>query len=139
MGVSVYANHSTLSFDMGGGGFFNIRKNIAYALNEDLGEVYESLLRCHYKADFEEHDRKANKIIADNNLEEYADVLDFLYASDIEGKISHKTCKRIYDLIKDIDFGDKCFRYAAQAHNDYEEFKQFLLECYSHHRKMRWS
>lgn len=138
MGVSITATNSTYLFRMGGGGFFNIRKNIAYALNEDLGEVYESLLRCHYKADFEEHDRKANKIIADNNLEEYADVLDFLYASDIEGKASYKTCKRIYDLIKDIDFGDKCFRYAAQAHNDYEEFKQFLLECYVNRRSMRW-
>ena len=53
--------------------------------------------------------------------------------------ISHRTCKKIYDLIKDIDFGNRCFRYAIHAHNDWEEFKDFLMDCYSHHKKMKWS
>ena len=64
-------------------------------------------------------------------------VLDFLYAPDEDGKISYKTCRKIYELIKDVDFGGKCFRYAAHVHNDYEEFKMFLKECVSHRRNMR--
>ena len=31
-----------------------------------------------------------------------------------------------------------CFRYASQMFNDYEEFKLFLKECYSHRRNMYW-
>ena len=37
-------------------------------------------------------------------------VLDFLYASDCGGKIDYKTCKEIYDLIKDVDFENKGFK-----------------------------
>lgn len=42
MGVSISATNSKYSFDMGGGGFFDLRKNIAYVLNEELGKVYET-------------------------------------------------------------------------------------------------
>lgn len=139
MGVSISATNSKYSFDMGGGSFFDLRKNIAYVLNEELGKVYESLIYCHCKADFEEHDRKANEIITKYDLERYSGVLDFVYGSDCGGSVNYKACKQIYDLIKDEDFGDKFFRYAMRAHNDYEEFKEFLLECYSHRRQMRWS
>lgn len=57
---------------------------------------------------------------------DYADVIDFLYASDCNGKISYKTCRKIYNLIKDKRFDRKGFRYAAYMHNDYGEFKEFV-------------
>lgn len=57
--------------------------------------------------------------------------------SDLKGSISYKTCGKIYYLIKDIDFTTG-FRYAAYMHNDFEEFKEFLLDCYSKRKKMRW-
>ena len=136
MGVSIIATHSKYSFDMGAGGFFNLRKNIALALDEEFGHHYETLLDCRVKSDYERHDKIANRIIAEKMLDD--DVLDFLYQSDIEGSITHKTCKKIYDLIKDVDFGKKGFRYGAYQYNDYEEFKQFLRECYRFRRKMRW-
>lgn len=139
MGVSIYATNSTDSFEMGGGGFFNLRKNIAYALDPKLGAVYEIIPFCHSKEDFADHDRRVNKVIADRGLEKDADILDFLYMGDCEGSISYRTCKKIYDLIKDIDFSGKCFQYAMISDNDYERFKAFLSECYSHRRKMRWS
>lgn len=140
MGVSISAKNATYSFDMGGGGFFNLRKNIAYALDKDFGENYEQLILCHSKEACDANDREAERIINSKHLDdEYACVLDFLYASDCGGKINYKTCKKIYDLIKDIDFGDKCFRYGILVHNDYDEFKSFLKECYSHRRNMYWS
>ena len=139
MGVSISAKNASYSFDMGGGGFFNLRKNIAYALDNDFGEVYAQIIKCYTSEECRDNDRKAEEIINSKHLDdEYTDVLDFLYESDCSGKISYKTCKKIYDLIKDIDFGDKGFRYAMYSHNDYEEFKAFLKECYSHRRTMYW-
>lgn len=137
MGFTLYANNSTISFDGGMGGFFNLRKNIALAWDKEFGEHYAKLAGCH---DYDEHDRIANEILSDKRFkEEDEDIIRFLYASDCEGSISHKTCKKIYDLIKDIDFGGKIFTYAAHSDGkDYEHLKELLLECYSHRRKLRW-
>jgi len=139
MGITITAKNSTYSFDMGCGGFFNLRKNIALALDKDFGDNYARLLYCHTEEDYEENNRCAEKIIVENKLEEYGDILDFLYASDADdGKISYKTCGRIYELIKDVNIENKIFRYAMLAHNDYGEFKIFLKECYSKRRNMYW-
>lgn len=137
MGVSIYANNSRYSFDCGSGGFFNLRKNIALAWDKEFGEHYAKLAGCN---DYKEHDRIANQILSDKRFkDEDADIVEFLYASDIEGKISYKTCKKIYGLIKDIDFGQKIFTYAAYSDGkDYEHFKEFLLDCSRHRRNMCW-
>lgn len=43
------------------------------------------------------------------------------------------------DLIKDVDFGGKIFTYAAYSDGkDYENFKEFLKECYQKHRTIIW-
>ena len=125
MGVTITATHSPYEFDMGYGGFFNLRKNIAFALDEEFGENYAL------------NDEVANRIIEKKNLN--PDIISFLYQPDTEGKISYKICKQIYDIIKDVDFKEKSFRYAILRHNDYEEFKMFLKDCYSHRKQMRWS
>ena len=140
MGVTISANNSHYVFDMGGGGFFNLRKNIALAFDKEFGEHYETLIYRNSKEDFKAFDEKANKILSDSRFkDEDSDVLDFLFACDCEGKISYKTCKKIYELIKDIDFGEKIFTYAHYSKgDDYEMFKKFLKECYSHRRKMYW-
>lgn len=139
MGVTITATNSTYEFDMGYGGFFNLRKNIALALDKDFGKNYADLITCHMKHDFEVNDKLAEIIINRKELDkDYADVIDFLYASDCSGKISYKTCRKIYNLIKDNRFDRKGFRYAAYMHNDYSEFKEFLQECVSHRRNMRW-
>jgi len=134
MGVSIRSTNGVHSFDCGYGGFFNLRKNIAYCISKEFGSLYEDYVFGNidiymindYIIKFNVHDLHEN-------------VLKFLFASDCEGKIDYKTCKKIYDLIKDVDFGKKCFRYGAYSHNDYEEFKEFLLDCYSHRKNMRWS
>ena len=43
-----------------------------------------------------------------------------------------------YFMLYNFDFGDKCFRYGAYANNDWEEFKIFLKDCYSHRKNMEW-
>ena len=139
MGVSITCKNPKYAFDMGYGGFFNLRKNIALCLNKEFGENYAMLSKCISKAQFEENDKNAEYLIAKHHLDnEYADVLDFLYAPDCDGKINYRTCGKIYELIKNVDFGDKCFRYGAYANNDWEEFKIFLKDCYSHRKNMEW-
>ena len=139
MGITITATNATHSFDMGCGGFFNLRKNIALALDKELGEVYTQLGECCSDEDYAVIDKAIGDIIERRHLQDnHDDVLRFLFASDIGGEISHRTCHNIHELIKDVDFGDKGFRYAIYSHNDYEEFKDFLAECYSNRRKMRW-
>lgn len=140
MGINITATNSKYSFDMGYGGFYHLRKNIALAYDKDFGKHYANLIYCHTLKEFEKHDRISEKIINRLDPEEKdSDIFDFLYASDCEGKISYKTCKKIYDLIKDIDFGDKSFIYSSLSDGkDYEYFKSFLKECYTHKRQMRW-
>lgn len=140
MGFTIYANNSTTSFDGGMGGFVNLRTNIALAFDKEFGEHYSTLRKCFRGEDYKLFDERTNMILSSDRFkEEDEDILDFLFASDCSGEISHKTCKKIYDLIKDIDFGDKIFTYSAHSDgNDYEHFKEFLLECYKHKRKMRW-
>lgn len=140
MGFTLTANKSSFSFDGGMGGFMSLRTNIALAWDKEFGEHYSTLSRCIYEDDYKRFNDRANAILKDERFkDEDTDILDFLFASDCEGSISHKTCKKIYDLIKDIDFGKKIFTYSARSDGkDYEYLKEFLLECYSHRRKAYW-
>lgn len=140
MVVTITATNSDYDFDMGYGGFFSLRTAIATALDSEFGENYALLGTCYTKQQFEKNDKMAQAIIDRKHLDEkYKEIIEFLYMRDSGGEISYKTCRQIHGLIKDIDFGDKGFRYTAYRNNDYEEFKDFLKECYKRHRKMRWS
>ncbi len=41
MGITITATNSTYEFDMGYGGFFVLRRNIARALDKEFGDTYE--------------------------------------------------------------------------------------------------
>lgn len=141
MVVTITATNAKCDFDMGYGGFFNLRKNIALALDEEFGNAYSILARCVTNEDYEDNDKLTNSIINQKHLDvKYADVLKFLYMSDMEGKIDYKTCRKIAGLLEGrmSELKDKSFRYASQSGNDYEEFVKFLKECVRYHRNMRW-
>ena len=109
------------------------------ALDKKFGENYADLSSCLTENQFADNDKKADRIIQKNHLkDDYEDVIAFLYASDGGGSISYKTCQSIFELIKNIDYGNKGFQYANRSSNDYEAFKKFLKECYSKRRKMKW-
>ena len=118
----------------------SLRENIALAFDKEFGDHYGKLRFIRKQEDFEAFDKQANRILADDRFrEEDDDILEFLFMSDCGGEISHKTCKKIFNLIKDIDFGNKIFTYAGRSDGkDYQYFKDFLKECYSNRRKMRW-
>lgn len=136
MGLRIYANNGSRTFCGGCGGFMSLRTNIALAFDKEFGECYAQLTPWNGAQVI----TKINGILSQDRFsDEDKDIIDFLFASDCDGEISYKTCKKIYDLIKDIDFGNKIFTYGAHSDGkDYEYFKEFLLECYSHRRKMRW-
>lgn len=59
MGVSIKAANSTFTFDCGSGGFFNLRKNIALALDPEFGSLYGKLIYIYSEEDFEVFERVA--------------------------------------------------------------------------------
>jgi len=141
VGVTISAANSKYSFDMGYGGFCNLQKNIALALDADFGNAYLQYARCTTEEKLKANDKCCEKIINNKGLEkDYKDVLDFLYDSDIGGQIGYRTCKKIADLLEPrmSELRTKCFRYAAHAGHDYEDFVAFLKECYRYHRNMHW-
>lgn len=138
MGITLTANGSPWEFDMGYGAFFSLRKNIALAYDKKFGEHYATLAYCHTVEQYEAHDRISQLFVDDFDPDD-AGIIDFLYQSDCEGSISYKTCKKIYDLIKDVDYSGQRFVYATVSDGkDYEHLKEFLRDCYRYHRKAYW-
>lgn len=140
MGITLFATNSTYSFDMGYGGFFNLRTNLAKAFDEEFGELYAALRYCKQPEDYEFFDKICNDMLSDERFkEEDNDIIEFLFMPDSDGKIKYRTCGKLYNLIKDIDFKDEIFVYGTHSDGkDYEYLKEFLHECYSHRRNMRW-
>ncbi len=139
MGVTLTAKNPIHTFNMGYGGFLNLRTSIADLFDKEFGEHYRTLQRCYDQADWKKYCRIGDKILSHPRFkDEDYDILDFLHASSSEGKMGYKTCGKIYRLIKDADFEGKIFRYAAYSHNDYEELKEFLKDCYSHRKNAVW-
>lgn len=134
MGVSIYSNRSAYEFDMGYATFFRLRTLIATRIDEELGEAYnEPFFNQNYRAE------RIKDVVDRKHLDTlYKDVLEFLFMSDCSGSISHKVCRQLYDLLKDVD-RVQSLNYVGFRHGDWNDFKTFLLECYSKHRKMRWS
>lgn len=142
MGVTITATKAKCDFDMGYGGFSNLRKNIALSLDKEFGDSYVAWVDSYINGgDFEWKAKLSERIINKKCLDdEYKDVLDFLYMSDTEGKIDYKTCRKIVKLLEKRlpELKEKSFRYAAHAGNDYEDFVKFLKDCVKYHRNMRW-
>ena len=129
MGVTIYANGVKQTFDCGYIGFNNLRNNIANAYDSELGELYSDTAA--FFIDSEAHIAKINALLQNPRFkDEDSDIIDFLFMSDCEGKIGHKTRKKIYDLIRNIDYSGRIFTYAARSDGmDYKHFKEFLKEC----------
>lgn len=142
IGISITAKNSKISLECSYIGFYRLRQAIANALNKEFGIAYKDFMfsNLNNKTEQDIHISKLNTIISNKLADEkYNDILDFLFATDCEKGIPYKTCKNIYDIIKDMDLKIN-FQYAIYAKgNDFELFKQLLLECYSCRKKLRWS
>ena len=74
----------------------------------------------------------------ENEEKELKPVMDFLRDRSNAGSVRSKTCRKIYEIIKDKDFGDENICYEEYANNDYERFKEFLRDCAERRASMRW-
>lgn len=107
MGVTISSKRH--SCDMGYGGFGRFRNTVAENVNEEFGKHYFSLsdsevmflMGSEREAYFKKYNETTQEHI--NRGLVTAEVANFLYQSDCEGKIDRKQAKQIYELIKECD------------------------------------
>lgn len=140
MGITIKAKNAKHTFDMGYGGFFNLRKNIALALDEEFGKQYSKLINCFNDKTYIKNVIISECIIKEKHLgKNYGDVLEFLYMSDVEGKIDYRTCRKILELLEKRISKLKRKTFTYVGYEDYERFIEFLKDCVRYHKNMRWS
>lgn len=136
MGVTIRNKGSYV--DLTYSGMFNLRKEIASIYSTSFRDFYEDW--CEGKYTNEEGNKMLEKYFIDGTLKEEDEmVLDFLFASDCEGKLPYKSCRRLYTIIKDYDT-NKIFGYCGRPQKGtFEEFKK-VVECSAKNRLvMFWS
>lgn len=141
MGLTLKSKGSQIDLTGGYGMFMRIRQAIAKAWDKEFSEHYAKLNTIWKIEDFDEFDKRTNEILKNDRFKnEDKDLVEFLFASDCEGKCSYKTCKKIYELIKNVgDIGKlRYVTYLNTKENDWEDFKQLLLDCYSHRANLTW-
>ena len=141
MGVTIESKN--YSIDMGCGGFNRLRVKVAGLTGKEIGEHYEELDKGMflYGTQREDFFEKYNKKISE--LEEKFKIphgiLDFLYASDCEGKATPKKCKQIYEVIKDYD-DDILYGYCGKSDcAKFKDFKEIVKDCIDNKCSMKWS
>lgn len=118
MGITISSKR--YSCDMGYGGFGRFRKMVAEKVNEEFNKHYLSLSdqtvmslygekRDEY---FKKYDATTYEYIGKGMVT--AEVANFLYQSDCNGKIDRKQSKLIYELIKECD-DNISFGYSGNA------------------------
>ena len=133
MGINLH--NKEYSMNMGYGHFYLLRMNIAKLYDKDFAKLYESVCRAFFDDTRKKYIDELNQYIADHNLEE-DDIVEFLFMSDGEGKISSKTCKKLYNIVKDYN-DDYMYGY-TYANNSFAYFKEMLYDCATKHRKLFW-
>jgi hypothetical protein len=107
MGITISSKRH--SCDMGYGGFGRFRNAVAEKANVEFYKHYLKLsssevmfLMGNARKDyFEQYDAKTKEYVNQNIVT--AEVANFLYQSDCEGKVHRKQAKQIYELIKECD------------------------------------
>lgn len=130
MGVAIKCRKSGHTIDMGSGGFFRLRKKVAELTNSELGQHYALLTQNMFGRDdewYENYDKQLELIINKHKIS--IKIIDFLYQSDIEGKIRYGACKQILKVIGDYD-DNFAYGYAGQKDcAKFKDFKNLLEEC----------
>ena len=141
MGVTIYSkNHS---IDLGYGGFNNLRKKVAELTGIEIFNHYKELDKGMFlngearKKFFKDYNKKISEIEESQKI--HPAILDFLYASDCEGKLTYGKCKQIYKVIKDYDDN---ILYGYSGRKDcamFKDFKGIIKDCIDNKCAMEWS
>lgn len=140
MGVTILCNKSGHSIDMSSSGFCRLRKKIAELTDIGLGQHYALLIENIFRRDdkwYEEYDNQLKLILSKNKIS--IKIIDFLYQSDIKGKIHYGACKQILKAITDYDdnfvYGHTDCRKNATK---FKDFVQILQESINTKSDVVW-
>ena len=138
MGITI--GNKTSSIDMGYIGFYRLRHDIAGVFGKKFKKLYFDWIEG------KDTDEEGNTVIKDmydrGELTDQDDlIIQFLFASDCDGKLSYEGCKRLYELIE--DYGDNSKKYGYIGWGDYcatfADFKQIVKDCSIHRWIMTWN
>ena len=111
MGVDIRTKRKSIS--MGYGSFMVFRTQVARAFSREFGYRYRKYLDDSMKA-YMHIDSDAELARLDKEYNEYLktvdiddDIVDFLFQSDCEGKITYKTARKIRDLCMKSNYEGK--------------------------------
>lgn len=147
MGISIYAENAKYRFEMEQEGFWSLRIYLAQVLDDNIGFAYRdwhfaepSMKEKQMKKLQKNIDwlHKCFKGMPSFRIRDER-VLEFLMKPEQNGEVSYLVCGAIYDMIKNVNFEDRYFRRIDLIGDDYEEFKEFLLDCYLNQKSMSWS
>lgn len=99
----------------------NFVRNLAYAYNREIGEMFEKL---YYTDDLTEEEEIRWNEICDDGL----DLL--LFHSDCDGKFTWRECRQIYNSIKGLHMDMMGHNYGVmEPYNMLEHWKNIFLHC----------
>lgn len=98
-------------------GFGFLRQCIAYAYDNRLGELYKKMY--------------VNENLTQDEYEELENLSNndlgiLLWHSDCDGKLTSKECKKIYNVIKNIDISTQPL--STKVNDDFEQLKEMLKD-----------
>lgn len=140
MGVTISSKNC--SCDMGYFGFARLRCKVAELKNVEFGIHRSSLERTipfgedERKEFFEKYNAITTKMVNEGKVS--AEIANFCYQSDCEGKIKRKRAAVIYKTIKDCD--DKTL-YGYTGRVDcatFEDLKNIFKDCVEHGGTVEW-
>lgn len=141
MGITIRSKNK--SIDMGYAGFNKLRTKVAELTADDIGEHYKKLHDSIFlmgdlrKSFFDKYNKKIQELSQKYNGEKDA-TLDFIYASDCEGKITAEQCKNIHEVIKNYD---DSILYGYSGREDcatFKDFKELVKDCVDNGCDMEW-
>jgi len=139
MGITLESKN--FSIDMGYGGFMRLRNKVAELAGKEIGQHYADLDKAPYFGEernkfFEQYDRETAELAETSKIPH--GILNFLYASDCEGKISASKCKQIYKVIKDYD-DNLAYGYCGRSDcATFKDFKKIVNDCIENKCSMKW-
>lgn len=140
MGVTVESKNC--SMDLGYFGFNNLRTKVAELTGKEIGVHYQkltesvSLFGKERVEFFKEYNKKISELEEKYKIPH--GILDFLYASDCDGKLTYGKCKQIYKVIKDYD-DDILYGYSGiKDCAMFQDFKEIIKDCVDNKCAMEW-
>lgn len=137
MGLTIKGKYpDSPSYDMGAASFFRLRRDIAYTISKEFGQHYAQIPYLH-GMDSDEHDRRTAQLIKKYHCSPR--LIDFLYQSDIEGRLSPFKCQALLKQINDLH-NTSLYGYTAYPEHcmTIEKFKELLHECFTRRTYLIW-